>query len=330
MSGPERMNSLERINGPVVLAPMEGLADAPMRDVLTRIGGIDWCVSEFIRVTEGLLNVATIRRSVPESEHGWCTRAGVPVRPQLLGSDVRWMGENAALLASMDAPAIDLNFGCPAKTVNRHRGGAALLTEPELLREIVASVRAATPAHIPVTAKMRLGLTDTSQTLECAQALADGGASEITVHARTKVEGYKPPAHWEWLARIRDAVDVPVIANGEVWSTEDYRRIREVSGCDAVMIGRGLVRCPDLGLRILQDADAAVLGWDELWPWLGDFFRQTRLRVVDRHAPGRLKQWLAMLGQHYPEARALFDSLRRETCADAVTRRLEGPLQSAA
>ncbi|HBT56735.1 MAG: tRNA dihydrouridine(16) synthase DusC [Pseudomonadales bacterium] len=324
------MNSLERINGPVVLAPMEGLADAPMRDVLTRIGGIDWCVSEFIRVTEGLLNVATIRRSVPESEHGWCTRAGVPVRPQLLGSDVRWMGENAALLASMDAPAIDLNFGCPAKTVNRHRGGAALLTEPELLREIVASVRAATPAHIPVTAKMRLGLTDTSQTLECAQALADGGASEITVHARTKVEGYKPPAHWEWLARIRDAVDVPVIANGEVWSTEDYRRIREVSGCDAVMIGRGLVRCPDLGLRILQDADAAVLGWDELWPWLGDFFRQTRLRVVDRHAPGRLKQWLAMLGQHYPEARALFDSLRRETCADAVTRRLEGPLQSAA
>ena len=330
MSGPERMNSLERINGPVVLAPMEGLADAPMRDVLTRIGGIDWCVSEFIRVTEGLLNVATIRRSVPESEHGWCTRAGVPVRPQLLGSDVRWMGENAALLASMDAPAIDLNFGCPAKTVNRHRGGAALLTEPELLREIVASVRAATPAHIPVTAKMRLGLTDTSQTLECAQALADGGASEITVHARTKVEGYKPPAHWEWLARIRDAVDVPVIANGEVWSTEDYRRIREVSGCDAVMIGRGLVRCPDLGLRILQDSDAAVLGWDELWPWLGDFFRQTRLRVVDRHAPGRLKQWLAMLGQHYPEARALFDSLRRETCADAVTRRLEGPLQSAA
>ncbi|MDL2197650.1 tRNA-dihydrouridine synthase family protein [Halopseudomonas aestusnigri] len=330
MSGPERMNSLERINGPVVLAPMEGLADAPMRDVLTRIGGIDWCVSEFIRVTEGLLNVATIRRSVPESEHGWCTRAGVPVRPQLLGSDVRWMGENAALLASMDAPAIDLNFGCPAKTVNRHRGGAALLTEPELLREIVASVRAATPLHIPVTAKMRLGLTDTSQTLECAQALADGGASEITVHARTKVEGYKPPAHWEWLARIRDAVDVPVIANGEVWSTEDYRRIREVTGCDAVMIGRGLVRCPDLGLRILQNADAAVLGWDELWPWLGDFFRQTRLRVVDRHAPGRLKQWLAMLGQHYPEARALFDSLRRETCADAVTRRLEGPLQSAA
>ena len=330
MSGPERMNSLERINGPVVLAPMEGLADAPMRDVLTRIGGIDWCVSEFIRVTEGLLNVATIRRSVPESEHGWCTRAGVPVRPQLLGSDVRWMGENAALLASMGAPAIDLNFGCPAKTVNRHRGGAALLTEPELLREIVASVRAATPLHIPVTAKMRLGLTDTSQTLECAQALADGGASEITVHARTKVEGYKPPAHWEWLASIREAVEVPVIANGEVWSTEDYRRIREVSGCNAVMIGRGLVRCPDLGLRIAQNTDEIVLGWESLWPWLGDFFRQTRLRVVDRHAPGRLKQWLAMLGQHYPEARALFDSLRRETCADAVTRRLEGPLQSAA
>jgi len=220
------MSNPERISGSVVLAPMEGLADAPMRDVLTRIGGIDWCVSEFIRVTEGLLNVGTIRRSVPESEHGWRTRAGVPVRPQLLGSDVRWMGENAALLASMDAPAIDINFGCPAKTVNRHRGGAALLTEPELLGEIVASVRAATPAHIPVTAKMRLGLTDTSQTLECAQALADGGAGEITVHARTKVEGYKPPAHWEWLARIREAVAVPVIANGEVSPRVDHGRAK--------------------------------------------------------------------------------------------------------
>ena len=314
----------------IILAPMEGVVDALMRDMLTQIGGFDLCVTEFVRVVENVMSDKVFYRICPELKNDGFTPSGIPVKVQLLGQQPKALAQNAVKAVKLGSHGVDLNFGCPAKTVNRHRGGAALLTEPELLREIVASVRAATPAHIPVTAKMRLGLTDTSQTLECAQALADGGAGEITVHARTKVEGYKPPAHWEWLARIREAVAVPVIANGEVWTTEDYRRIREVSGCDAVMIGRGLVRCPDLGLRILQDTDAAVLGWDELWPWLGDFFRQTRLRVVDRHSPGRLKQWLAMLGQHYPQARELFDSLRRETSADVVTRRLEGPLESAA
>lgn len=309
----------------IVLAPMEGLVDPPMRDILTRIGGIDWCVSEFIRVTTGLLNHATIQRIVPELDYGWKTRAGVPVRPQLLGSDVRWMGENAALLASMGAPAIDINFGCPAKTVNRHRGGAALLREPELLHQIVSSVRAATPANVPVTAKMRLGYSDTALTLECAAALEAGGAAEITVHARTKVEGYKPPAHWEWLARVRESVQVPVIANGDVWTPEDYQQIREVSGCDRVMIGRGLVRRPDLARQIrgLDGAYSPMAEWQSLLPWIADFFQQTRERVVDRHAPGRLKQWLSMLGLTYAEARPLFDALRRETDAAAISRCLD-------
>ncbi|UAW99405.1 tRNA-dihydrouridine synthase [Halopseudomonas nanhaiensis] len=315
----------------IVLAPMEGLVDAPMRDILTRIGGVDWCVSEFIRVTEGLLNLATIERIVPECRHGWKTRAGVSLRPQLLGSDAYWLGRNAALLAEMGAPAIDLNFGCPAKTVNRHRGGASLLREPDLLHSIVAAVRAATPASVPVTAKMRLGYSDTSQTLECARALADAGAAEIAVHARTKVDGYKPPAHWEWLARIRDAVSVPVIANGEVWTVEDYLRIREVSGCSDVMIGRGLIERPDLALQIqqhLQGQSSRPLDWSELQPWLLDFYRQTRERVVDRHAPGRMKQWLALLAKAYPEARELFDQLRRETDADAVAAALGQPAYS--
>lgn len=305
----------------IILAPMEGLVDAPMRDILTRIGGIDWCVSEFIRVTEGLLNHATIERIVPECRHDWKTRAGVPLRPQLLGSDAYWLGRNAALLAEMGAPAIDLNFGCPAKTVNRHRGGASLLREPDLLSEIVAAVRVATPSHVPVTAKMRLGYSDTSLTLACARALADAGAAEITVHARTKVEGYKPPAHWDWLARIREAVDVPVIANGEVWSVADYECIREVSGCDNVMIGRGLVERPDLAMQIRQQMSGAAprpMSWEALQPWLADFYSQTRQRVADRHAPGRMKQWLALLSRSYPEARELFDELRRETDADAV------------
>ncbi len=310
----------------LVLAPMEGLVDPPMRDVLTRIGGIDWCVSEFIRVTAGPLHRPTLLHVIPEALTGWKTRAGVPIRPQLLGSDPRWLAHNAQLLVEMGAPVVDLNFGCPAKTVNRHGGGAGLLRDPDVLAEIVGTVRSALPPHVPVTAKMRLGYSDTSLTLECAHALADAGAAEIVVHARTKVEGYRPPAHWEWLARIREAVTVPIIANGEVWTLEDYLAIREVSGCDTVMIGRGLVSRPDLARQIkahlVGDRDPS-LKWAELKPWLLDFYGQTRARVVDRHVPGRLKQWLGMLTRGYPEAQALFDQIRREHDVDAVAAALQ-------
>lgn len=311
---------------------MEGLVDPPMRDILTRIGGVDRCVSEFMRVTDTALNLSTVERFIPEMHRAWKTAAGVEVRPQLLGSDPHWLAVNAAQLAHWGAPAVDLNFGCPAKTVNRHGGGASLLREPDVLARIVSTVRAATPAGIPVTAKMRLGYSDTSLTLDCARALAESGAAEIAVHARTKMEGYKPPAHWEWIARIREVVDVPVIANGEVWTLEDYQRIRDLSGCSAVMIGRGLVVRPDLARQIRRHHQGAALEpmeWEALQPWLADFFWQTRARMVDRHSPGRMKQWLSLLTRSYPQAQGLFDELRRETSPEPISRRLESSPRAA-
>jgi len=140
----------------LVLAPMEGLLDHGLRDILTRVGGVDRCVSEFIRITDQLLPSRSFVRVVPELKHGSRTPAGVPVRPQLLGSDPVCLAENAARLAELAPAGIDLNFGCPAKTVNRHRGGAVLLDEPELIHAIVAAVRRAVPAPIAVSAKMRL------------------------------------------------------------------------------------------------------------------------------------------------------------------------------
>ncbi|HEX2012210.1 MAG TPA: tRNA-dihydrouridine synthase, partial [Roseateles sp.] len=152
----------------ILLAPMEGLLDHMLRDVLTRVGGIDRCVSEFIRITDMLMPNRVFTRIVPELLHGGRTPAGVPVRAQLLGSDPVCMAENAAKLAALNPEGIDLNFGCPAKCVNRHRGGAVLLDEPELIAEIVAAVRRAVPAHLPVSAKMRLGYMDDARTLDCA------------------------------------------------------------------------------------------------------------------------------------------------------------------
>lgn len=305
----------------LILAPMEGLADAVLRDVLTRVGGYDRCVTEFIRVTDTLLPDRVFHRLCPELAAGSRTLAGTPVRVQLLGSDPRMLGENAAKAASLGAEGIDLNFGCPAPTVNRHRGGAALLEEPALLRDIVSAVRAAVPRAIPVTAKMRLGLNDTTLALECTRALAEGGAEEIVVHARTKKDGYKPPARWEWLPRIREAAgNVPVVANGEVWTAEEWAQLREVSGCRDVMLGRGAVADPFLPLRIrgAHPLTPSRADWEALAPLIVAFWEGVQARVDPKHGPGRIKLWLKSLARAYPEAQALFDVIRTKTIASDI------------
>lgn len=299
----------------IALAPMEGLVDEILRDVLTRIGGIDWCVTEFIRVSDRLLPASVYRKLAPELFAGARTAAGTPMRVQFLGSDPQCLADNAAFACGLGAPVIDLNFGCPAKTVNKSRGGAVLLKEPDLLHAIVREVRRTVPAATPVTAKMRLGFDDKDAALDCARALADGGASQIVVHARTKVEGYKPPAHWEWVARVQEVVAVPVLANGEVWSLDDWRRCREISGVDDIMLGRGLVSRPDLARQIAAAKAGELvtpMTWDALQPLLQDFWLQARRKLAPRYAPGRMKQWLGMLSLSYPEAMALFAEIRRE------------------
>ncbi|MGE0348975.1 tRNA dihydrouridine synthase [Hydrogenophaga sp.] len=295
----------------LLLAPMEGLLDATLRDVLTRTGGIDRCVSEFIRVTNTVLPERAFIRVVPELLNGGRTRAGVPVRAQLLGSDPSLLAENAARLAGLGPHGIDLNFGCPAKTVNQSRGGAVLLDEPELIGRIVAAVRRAVPAQVPVSAKMRLGFNDDVRAEECAHAIAQAGADELVIHARTKAHGYRPPAYWDRLAEVRASLPahlrVPVIANGEIWTVADALRCREVTGCEHLMIGRGMVTDPGLALAIKGQGGVP---WAVLPPLFQLFWQQVSARVERRHRAGRLKQWLNYLRRRYPQAQAAFDELR--------------------
>lgn len=298
----------------ILLAPMEGLLDFALRDVLTRVGGLDLCVSEFIRITDTLLPERAFRRIVPELNHGGRTPAGVPVRAQLLGSDPGCLAENAARLAALGPAGIDLNFGCPAKVVNRHGGGAALLQEPELLHRIVSAVRRAVPAQVPVSAKMRLGFNDDLQAEDCARAIAAGGADQLVVHARTKAHGYRPPAYWDRIADVRAVVDIPVVANGEIWSVDDARRCRAASGCADLMLGRGIVADPGLALAILIDQGAgpqqAPPAWADLQPLLMHFWQLTLAHQEPRARAGRLKQWLNYLRRHYPQAEEVYMTLR--------------------
>ncbi len=293
----------------VLLAPMEGLLDFVLRDILTRVGGIDRCVSEFIRITDQLLPERVFIRIVPELLNGSCTPAGVPVRAQLLGSDPSCMADNAARLAEMGSAGIDINFGCPAKIVNRHGGGAALLQDPEAVGRIVAAVRRAVPAGVPVSAKMRLGYSDDAQAEDCAQAIDSAGACELVVHARTKADGYRPPAYWERIADIRQVVRLPVVANGEIWTLADAQRCRDVSGCDMLMIGRGAVADPGLAWAI-QGGASAALTWSELLPHIADFWLLVCSRLDAKSRAGRLKQWLNFLRRRFPEAEAAYQQLK--------------------
>lgn len=318
----------------ILLAPMEGLLDHMLRDTLTRVGGVDRCVSEFIRVTDRLLPRRVFTRIVPELLHGGRTAAGVPVRAQLLGSDPACLAENAARLAELDPEGIDLNFGCPAKTVNRHRGGAVLLDEPELVGEIVAAVRRAVPAHLPVSAKMRLGNEDRARMLDCARAIEAAGASELVVHGRTKRDGYKPPAFWDQIAVVREAVAIVVVANGEVWTVDDAMRCLAESGCTKLMLGRGMVADPGLALAVRAalaaragtgpGTDAIGLPWAHVIPLMESFFAQVRRNVATRHQAGRLKQWLHYLRRHYAEAEDTYQRVRTINAPDVLAMTLFG------
>ncbi len=311
----------------ILLAPMEGLLDHSLREVLTRVGGVDRCVSEFIRITDQRLPERVFLRLMPELANGSRTPAGVPVRAQLLGSDPDCLADNAAVLASMGAEGIDLNFGCPAKTVNRHRGGAVLIDEPELLWRIVGAVRRAVPAGLPVSAKMRLGNRDDARMLDAAQAIAAGGAGELAVHGRTRVQGYRPPAYWDAIGRIRQAVAIRVIANGEIWTADDALRCRAESGCEWLMLGRGLVADPGLAWAI-RSPDSAAIDWPAVQPLLLRYWALIAGHVVPKARAGRMKQWLKLLRGRYPEAAAAYDAVRTVDDPAALALQLFGSAAS--
>jgi tRNA-dihydrouridine synthase C len=298
----------------IILAPMEGLVDAPIRETLTKVGGIDRCVTEFIRVTHGMLPPRIFYKYAPELHNNALTEVGTPVAVQLLGSNAEMMGRHGAKAAELGAGQVDINFGCPAKTVNKHKGGCVLMREPELMYDITAAVRKAVPANIPVTAKMRLGYDDRSMGVACGQALEAAGASEIVIHARSKVDGYKPPAYWEEIAKVREAVQSHVIANGEIWTVEDYWRCRKVSGCDDVMIGRGLIARPDLAAQIKasQQGDSIEpMAWPEAVALVREYAVALQTRLEDKYVTGRIKQWLNYLRQGFAEAEALWPQARK-------------------
>jgi tRNA-dihydrouridine synthase C len=312
----------------LILAPMEGVTDAPMRAVQGACGAFTFAVSEFLRITQHVPPRHVFVDHVPELLTGAQTPTGLPVAVQLLGGDAGRMGEAAARAHELGAPAIDINFGCPAPTVNRHDGGAALLRHPKRIREIVTAVRGAVPAAVPVSAKLRLGWGCITDIDENAEMAAEGGASWITIHGRTRVAGYAPPVHWAPIGRVRARLGIPVVANGDIWTLAGFRRCRLETGCRHFMLGRGALADPhlalgvaaELGLRAPDTAPPQLPDWPSRLRGLIEWSERYNRSRADKHV-GRLKQWLKMASTVGTFDR--FDAIKRAGSVEELFAALE-------
>lgn len=306
----------------VVLGPMEGVLDHLMREILTNINDYDLCVTEFVRVVDQVLPEHVFKRLCPELDQGSQTKSGVPVHIQLLGQDPKWMAENAVVAENLGAKGIDLNFGCPAKLVNKSKGGAALLQHPELIYRVVKACRDAVSKDIPVTAKIRLGWENPEDCFEIVDAIQSAGANELTVHARTKQGGYKASEiKWEYINQIRERFSIPLIANGEIWNYQDGQACREVTGVDSLMVCRGAFNVPNLGNVVKHNH--APMPWHEVVDLLLEYSRYEMKGDKGLYYPNRVKQWFSYLRQQYPEAAELFREIRTFNKAEPIVNHIQ-------
>lgn len=277
--------------------------DAPMRALIADLGGFDYGVSEFIRVGQDVIRAEQILRDIPDLNKPVFGHAKLPLQLQLLGDSAELMAASAIEACIAGARAIDINFGCPAPTILRHSGGAALLKTPCAITEIVRAVRKALPAMIPVSAKVRLGWDDPNAVDEIARAVEDGGANWITIHARTKQEGYKPGVHWDAVARVKSRMSIPVIANGDLFTAEEVIRCGAETGCSHFMIGRGILKNPFLAHDIRASRLLPALRSD-----IPDSLSDRLRLAIERYAilnqdkaansgfvPNRVKHWVQMV-----------------------------------
>ena len=309
----------------VILAPMQGVLDPLVRQLLTEVNDYDLCISEFVRVVDQRLPPKVFYRLCPELLQQGYTPSGTPVRVQLLGQHPQWLAENAELAIQLGSHGVDLNCGCPSKTVNGSNGGASLLKQPELIYQATKAIRQAVPPEQAVSVKVRLGWDSTDFAYDIADAVQQGGATEIAIHGRTKADGYRADRiNWQKIGEIRQKLHISVIANGEIWRWEDGKRCLEMTGCEDLMVGRGALNMPNLS-RVLKHNDAP-LSWAEILPILRKYATLENCHDSGFYHVARIKQWLQYLKYEYKEATALFEVVKRCHDGDELRALLEAHL----
>ncbi len=299
------------LDPPLLLAPMAGLTHSALRQIFSGFGGVGLLSTEML---------SAIRLPTENPTASPClirTAAERPLSYQLLVSTDREVGPAIDALHKLQADAIDLNMGCPVRSIRRRGAGSALMEQPENVCRIVAEARQRT--SLPLTAKIRLGVELDEEALKTfCTMLEDEGIDMLSVHARLKRESFGRNPRWEWIARIKKWVRIPVIANGGIFSVEDAADCLRVSGADGLMLGRGAVVKPWLfahiahrvyGCKIPEQSVHLPSVYDSFIDLINNLFRPER-RL------GRLKKFTHYFGQNYKFGHHLISRVQNSRTVD--------------
>lgn len=292
---------------PLLLAPMEGLGDRAFRRAMVSIGGFDQACTEFLRVPTNA-HVPSLAKQYIANETD-----PIPQAAQLMGSDPELMADMAREVVKRGAPRVDLNCGCPSNTVTGRGAGSSLLKEPNHLHKVAKAMVQA--VDVPVTAKLRAGFEDISLFKENLLAAQESGIRFLTLHPRTKVDGYGPPARWELIAEAKQLLRIPVVGNGDILSVNDAVRMLNWTKCDALMIGRGSVINP----FIFQEIQSHFLGksfqrnWEMMEHFLAVFVENIFSEMPLRSRLNKIKQLASFLLQASAELKEKRQDFLRRT-----------------
>lgn len=302
----------------LILAPMEGVGDRCFRQAMASIGGFDMAVTEFMRVPRNA-HVKSLARQYEPNE-----TSPIPLTAQIMGSDPDLMADMARELELKGALRVDINCGCPSNTVTGRGAGSSLLREPAALHEVAKAVVKA--VSIPISLKMRSGFEDITLFKENLLAAQESGIRYITLHPRTKVDGYGPPARWDLIAEAKTILDIPLVGNGDILNVSDALRMLQLTGCDALMIGRGSVINPFIFHQIKSHFanETYVPDWQDLLRYFGIYRQGISDEMPIKGMINKMKQLLSFL---FKGNQALL--AKRQTILTSIHADLDGLLNYA-
>lgn len=276
-----------------MLAPLEGVSHPLFRAMIAEKGGVGIVCTEFVRIGTNPVHAKSMAKHVVKAP-------GMPLSVQVMGTHIETMADAAGLVADAGADVVDINLGCPSPRVVRKGAGSAMLKDPELLHGVLSGMRARVPGIL--SAKIRAGFDEAQSVVDIAKTVQAAGADFIIVHPRRRCDFYQGVADWRIVATLKRELDIPVVGNGDVWYAADIQRMRDETGCDAVMLGRPALRNP----WIFQQAAALAAGETPFSPtgqdvvdWLVDV--HTRYCDEFDHLPrgpiGKMKEMLTYIGR---------------------------------
>jgi nifR3 family TIM-barrel protein len=286
----------KRLNGCpyLFLAPMEGVADACFRKAMGKVGGFDAAVRDFLRVPKNA-HVKSLATQYNSEELG-----STPLFAQLMGADPDLVAEMGLEMERRKAPRIDFNCGCPSNRVNGRQAGSSLLKDPDFLHTMTKTLVSA--VSIPVSVKIRSGYADTSLFKENLLAIEEAGAKYITLHPRTKIEGYSPPANWDLIKVAKSTVNIPIVGNGDILTVGDALRMLAMTKCDALMIGRGSIINPFIFHQIYAhfSSKTFVPKWSDYLVFFKTYFQGLDQNLSDKSKVNKLKQLFGFVFKKTP------------------------------